>query len=307
VVGTCLRQQAPTTPIRWTGESADQPYATMGDLSWSDYTVGVDALLEKSGTAELLGRVGTQGRNNNGLNAYNLRVGDNGAWTVLKSDTAWSFTTLASGTVPALGLNTWHHLSLGFQGSTITAQLDGTTLTTLTDSSYGAGQIALGTGGYYPAQFSGLTVTPGSTAPLDGVYQLVNANSGQLLDAANQGTGDGTPIIQWASNGGANQQWRLTGTGTGYYTVTGMASGKALDVPNATAVPETQLDLWTPNGGTNQQWLVVPAGSGRYTLEAHSDGQLVDIQGGSLTLGAHAIQWPANGGANQRWQLVKIG
>ncbi|WP_083976083.1 RICIN domain-containing protein [Kitasatospora azatica] len=305
--GRCLRQQAPTTPIRWTNEPADQPYATMGDLSWSDYTVGVDALLEKSGTAELLGRVGTQGRNNNGLNAYNLRVGDNGAWTILKSDTTWSFTTLASGTVPAPGLNSWHHLALTFQGGSITAKLDGTTLATVSDSSYAAGQIALGTGGYYPAQFSNLTITPGPATPLDGSYQLVNANSGQVLDAANQGTIDGTPVIQWTSNSGSNQQWRLAATGTGYYTITGVASGKALDVPNATAVPGTQLQLWTANGGANQQWLVVPAGGGRYTLEARSDGDLLDIEGGSLNTGAHAIQWPANGGANQRWQLVKVG
>ncbi|GAB2730990.1 RICIN domain-containing protein [Kitasatospora kifunensis] len=305
--GNCLRQQAPTTPIRWTDETGDQPYATMGDLSWTNYTVGSDVLLEHSGTAELLGRVGTQGRNNGGLNAYNLRVGDDGSWTILKDGQGWTFTTLASGTVAPLGLNTWHHVELSFQGDTITARLDGTTLGTVTDDSYGAGQIALGTGGYYNAQFSNLTITPGSNPALDGTYRLVNGYSGQLLDAANQGTADGTPVIQWPGNGGANQQWRLTGTGDGYYTITGVASGKALDVPNATAVPGTQLDLWTPNGGTNQQWLVVPAGGGRYTLESRSDGDLTDIQGASLTMGAPAIQWPANGGGNQSWQLVPVG
>ncbi|TWF96617.1 RICIN domain-containing protein [Kitasatospora viridis] len=306
--GNCLTQQAPTTPIRWTDESADQPYTTMGDLSWSDYTVGVDALLQQSGTAELLGRVGTQGRNNNGLDAYNLRVGDNGSWTLLKSDTSWNFTTLASGTVPALGLNTWHHLAISFQGDTLTAQLDGSTLTTVTDDSYGAGQIALGTGGYYPVQFSNLTITPnGTPAPLDGTYQLVNANSGQLLDAANQGTAPGTPIIQWTNNGGANQQWRLTGTGDGYYTVTGAASGQALAIPGGTTMPDTQLQLAGPTGGAAQQWQLVPAGQGRYTLQARSDGDLLDVEGASLTMGAHAIEWPANGGANQSWQLVKIG
>ncbi|MDH6145829.1 MULTISPECIES: RICIN domain-containing protein [Kitasatospora] len=304
--GNCLRQQAPTTPIRWTDESADQPYTIMGDTSWSDYTVGVDALLQQSGTVDLLGRVGTQGRNNNGLDAYRLRVGDDGAWSILKTDTSWNFTTLAAGTVQALGLNTWHHLSLDFQGSTITARLDGTTLATVSDGDYRAGQIGLGTGGYYPAQFSRLTITGHPTAPLDGVYQLVNANSGQLLDAQDQGTSDGTPVIQWAANGGANQQWRLTGTGDGYYILTGVASGKVLDVPGGTSLPGTQLQLWTPNGGTGQQWQVVPADSGHYTLRARSDGDLVDVQGASLSLGAQAIQWPANGGANQGWQLQKV-
>ncbi|PYC80859.1 galactosylceramidase [Streptomyces tateyamensis] len=305
--GNCLRQQAPTTPVRWTNESADQPYATMGDLSWSNYTVGVDALLEQSGTAELLGRVGTQGRNNNGLNAYNLRVGDNGTWTLLKSDTAWTFSTLASGTVPALGLNTWHHLALTFQGGSITPQLDGRTLATVTDTSYGGGQIALGTGGYYPVQFSNLTVTPGTSTALDGVYQLANAHSGQLLDAANQGTADGTPVIQWPSNGGNNQQWKVTGLGNGYYSITGVASGKALDVPNRTTMPGTQLDLWTPNNGDNQQWLLAPSDNGTYTIESRLNGDQLDVEGGSLTQGAHAIQWPSNGGNNQQWKLTKVG
>ncbi|MDH6133428.1 O-glycosyl hydrolase [Kitasatospora sp. MAA4] len=305
--GRCLQQQAPTTPIRWTDEAADQPYTLMGDLSWSDYTVSSDVLLQHAGTAELLGRVGTQGRNNNGLNAYNLKISDTGSWTLLKSNGTWAFTTLASGSVAAPGLGSWHNLALSFQGSTITARIDGATVATVSDSSYGAGQIALGTGGYYGAQFSNLTITPGAPTALDGTYRLVSANSGQLLDAYAQGTADGTPVIQWPADGGANQQWRLTSTGDGYYTVTGVASGKVLDVPNLSTVPETQLDLWSANGGTNQQWLVVPTGGGSYTLESRSDGELLDVDGASLLMGAKAIQWPADGGANQRWQLVKIG
>ncbi|MEZ0088970.1 RICIN domain-containing protein [Streptacidiphilus sp. EB129] len=305
--GNCLQQQALQTPIRWTNESSDQPYTTMGDLSWSDYTVSSDVLLQQPGSVELLGRVGTQGRNNNGLNAYHLRVSDTGAWSLLKSDTSWVWTTLASGTTTALGTDSWHRLGLSFQGSSITATLDGVTLGSVTDGSYASGQVALGTAGYYGAQYSNLSITPGSTAPLDGTYRLVNANSSQVMDASGNGTADGTPIIQWPSNGGANQQWKLTSTGDGYYTVTGVGSGKALDVPNQTAVAGTQLDLWTANGGTNQQWLVVPAGGGTYTLESRSDAELVDVSGASLTMGASVIQWPANGGANQRWQLVKTG
>ncbi|GAA2143243.1 ricin-type beta-trefoil lectin domain protein [Kitasatospora kazusensis] len=305
--GRCLRQQAPTTPIRWTAESADQPYTLMGDLGWSDYTVAADVLLEQAGTAELLGRVGTQARNNNGLNAYNLRISDTGVWTLLKSDTAWAFTTLASGTVPGVSAGSWHHLALSFQGSAITARIDGAVVAAVTDGSYGAGQIALGTGGYYGAQFSNLSITPGTTAPLDGTYQLADANSGQLLDAANQGTADGTPVIQWPSNGGANQKWRLASTGDGYYTITGVASGKALDLPGPSTLPGTQLDLRSADGGTGQQWLVVPSTGGHYTLESRADGQLADVSGASLTMGAGVIQWPANGGANQSWQLVKAG
>jgi len=63
----------------------------MGDLNWSNYTVSSDVLLEKSGSAaEILGRVGTNALNNNGLDAYHLRLSDTGAWELLKSDTSWN-------------------------------------------------------------------------------------------------------------------------------------------------------------------------------------------------------------------------
>ncbi|WP_328953536.1 RICIN domain-containing protein [Kitasatospora purpeofusca] len=305
--GRCLRQQTPLTPIRWTDEIAPQPYAMLGDLSWSNYTVGLDALLEQQGSTELLGRLGTQGRNNNGLNAYHLRVSDTGAWSLLRTDTAWASTTLASGTATAPGINSWHHLALTFQGTTITAKLDTATLATVTDSSYGAGQIGLGTTGYHGAQFANLSITPGTTTPLDGTYKLTNAHSGQLLDAFGQGTADGTPIIQWPATGGANQLWHLTSTGEGYYSITGVAGDRNLDVPNRGVVPGTQLNLWSANHGVNQQWLVTPATADCYTVESRLDGLRMDVNGASATPGAPVVQGPASGNPSQCWRLTTAG
>ncbi|MFE9424932.1 RICIN domain-containing protein [Kitasatospora sp. NPDC006697] len=296
--GDCLRQQAQGTPVRWTDESNDQPYAILGDLGWSDYTVGVDALLEQPGTVDLLGRVGTQGRNNNGLDAYHLRLDQDGHWTLLRTDTAWGSHPLAAGTAPAPGLNSWHHLALAFRGTALTASLDGAVLAETTDDTLGAGQIGLGTGGYQPAQFSGLTITPnGVPARLDGSYRLVNAASGRQLAA------DSDALVQ----GDQPVTWRLTGTGDGYYTVSTADGGRALTVPQASTVPGTQLRLAPPTGGPEQQWRLVPAGQGRYTLQARSDGDLADVEGASSAPGARVVQWPANGGANQSWRLVTAG
>ncbi|HZU55998.1 MAG TPA: RICIN domain-containing protein [Actinocrinis sp.] len=305
--GNCLRQMAPTTPIRWTNEPGDQPYTLMGDLSWSNYTVGSDVLLEQSSSAaEILGRVVAQNRNNNGLNAYHLRLADTGAWSLLKTDSAWNWTTLASGTVTAPGTGTWHHLALGFQGTTITAAIDGTTVATVTDASYTGGQVGLGTAGYYPVEYSNFSVTPGTTTALSGKYNIVNVNSGQLMDASGGKTADGTPILQWPSTGATNQQWTVSQNSAGYYTITGVASGKALDIPNVTTWPGTQLELWTPNGGTNQQWLIRPTGDGTYTIESRSDGDVLDVAGASSTNGATIDQWYPNGNNNQLWTLVPV-
>ncbi|WP_042374963.1 RICIN domain-containing protein [Streptacidiphilus neutrinimicus] len=304
--GSCVQQLATQAPISW--DNGSDPYALLGDLSWSDYTVSVDTLLQQSGSAVLLGRVGVQkGFSPADVDAYQLKLSDTGAWSLQRNSSGGTVITLASGTVAAPGTGTWHTLALGFAGSGITATIDGTQVGSVTDASYGSGQVGVGTSGWIGAQFANLKVTPGPAADLSGTYVLVNRNSGQAMDAKGQGTADGTPVIQWTRNGGANQEWTFAPAGGGYYTVTGVGSGKALDVPNVSAVEGTGLDLWTPNGGVNQQWLVAPAGNGYYTLESRSDAQLVDVSGGSLTMGATVLQWPLNGGANQQWQLVRTG
>ncbi|MFF2040869.1 RICIN domain-containing protein [Kitasatospora sp. NPDC058170] len=303
--GNCLRQQAPSSPIRWTDEASNHPYTLMGGLDWSDYTVSADALLEQPGTMELLGRAGTQRRNNKGLNAYHLRLSDTGAWSLTRSDSNWAFTTLAEGRIPAPGTGTWHGLALAFEGRTITARIDGAVVGTAQNGDYGAGQIGLGAAGYYGVQFANLAVKPGSRPALDGTYTLVNADSGKLLDASGLGTADGTPVIQWGANGGSNQQWRLKSAGDGYYTATGVGSGKVLAITDNSVVPGARLNLRTGDGSTAQQWLVAPSDAGGYILESRWDGQLAD-SGGSKTNGAKVFQDRANGKAQQRWKLVPV-
>ena len=305
--GECLRQMAPVQPIRWTAEHSDLPYTLMGDLGWSNYTVSSDILLEQSGSAaEIIGRAGSQGKFNGGLNAYHLRLSDTGAWSLLKTSGSWTWTTLASGTVTAPGTNTWHNLSLSFQGTAITAKIDGSTVGTVADSSYGGGQVGLGTAGYYPVQYSHLSITPGTVPDLSGTYKIVSVSSGKVLDAVGRGTGDGTLIDQWTDNGGTNQQWTLALNSAGYYTITGVGSGKALDIPFFSTWPGTQLQLWTPNGGANQQWVIAPSDNGSYTIESRSDGYMADVLKNSTTDGAAIDEWPTSGSTNQQWTLVKV-
>src|SRR5581483_10321612 len=121
--GECVRQMSAQAPITW--DSLTDPHALLGDLSWANYTVASDVLLEKSGYAGLIGRAGTQSYSGAaGLNAYELRVTDTGAWSIVRSNTGNTITTLASGTVAALGTGRWHHLALTFSGSTISAAVD---------------------------------------------------------------------------------------------------------------------------------------------------------------------------------------
>ncbi|MFD3993002.1 RICIN domain-containing protein [Streptomyces sp. NPDC058583] len=310
--GSCLRQMSPVSPIQWTDEESNQPYTIMGEQSWSDYTVSADVLLEQGGSAaELLGRIGTQDKNNNGLNAYHLRLSDTGAWKLLKSGRPWgdwdtTAPPLAQGTVPAPGTGTWHNLALTFQGDSIAVAIDGQTQATITDSSFGGGQVGLGTAGYYPVQYANFRVTPGSTPSLSGTYKIVNANSGQLLDASGGQTTDGTPVVQWPDSGGTNQQWTLVRNSDGYYTITGAASLKPLTVPQATTWPGTQLGIRSANGGPEQQWVIAPANNGTHTIESRANGYALDVRGASTSSGSSVDQYVTTGGTNQQWRLIRV-
>src|SRR6266568_623070 len=44
-------------------------------------------------------------------------------------------------------------------------------------------------------------------------YQIVNVNSGKVLDVTGASQADGTPLQQWSSSGGTNQQWFLNPVG----------------------------------------------------------------------------------------------
>ncbi|MGE7433894.1 ricin-type beta-trefoil lectin domain protein [Kitasatospora sp. NPDC001175] len=287
--GTCLRQMAPTTPIRWTDESYDAPYTMMGDGSWSNYTVTADTLFEQSSTIELLGRVNQQGRNNNGLNAYHLRVSDTGAWSIDKSDTGWNFTTLASGSTTALGTRSWHTVALSLQDTTLTATIDGTVVGSATDGSFTNGQAGLGVTDYRTDQFDDFTLTPGTPSTHTG--PVTSALPGKCLDDGNS-TANGTAVQLWDCNGGAAQTWTWT---NGTLTL----GGKCLDVTGGSTANGTLVELWDCNGGTNQQWTPQPDGA----LKSTQSGRCLDDPAYATTNGTRLEIWDCNGGTNQRWTL----
>jgi hypothetical protein len=157
--GQCMRQIINRQPIDWPIGSRTPPLVVAGDPGWSNYQVSIDALLEQSGTIDLVGRVNAQFQfGNSGTQGYHLRVTDTGTWTLFREDSSTD-TTLASGS-HAFGLNTWHNLKLDFSGDAIQAFIDGASLTTVHDASFGAGQIGLLVSKWRNAQFDNFSVTP---------------------------------------------------------------------------------------------------------------------------------------------------
>jgi O-glycosyl hydrolase len=280
--GNCLQQVAPVQPINWQDDS--DAYGLVGDPSWSNYTVSTDVDMQQAGTVTLLGRANTQNRPQSHQAAYQLRINDTGNWSIAKNSTGGVLTTLTSGSHAAPGLNSWHTIALAFSGNQITASLDGTTLGSVTDTSYTTGQAGFGVVGYQTDQFDNLRVTPNGAGNLAGV--LKGVESGRCTDVAG-GTTNGLKPTLWDCTGGTNQQWTLTPAGQ-LQTL-----GKCLDVD----ADGTTVQIWDCNGGTNQQWTVNADG----TVVGAGSGKCLDASAHGTANGAPLDVWACNGGANQKW------
>ena len=330
--GQCLQQVAPVRPIEWQSDS--DAYGLLGDTTWSNYTVSVDVDMQQSGTVTLLGRANTQSRPQNEQAAYQLRIADNGAWSIAKNTSSGNLSTLTSGTHAGLGLNTWHRIGLGFSGNQITATLDGTTLGSVNDTSYTAGQVGLGVVGYQTDMFDNLSITANAGGNLGGI--LKGRQSGRCVDVPGATQTNGTAMALWDCNGGSNQSWTLTtaeqlmvygtkcldlngggtadgtvvqiddcnGSGAQQWTVNpngsvvNVGSGKCLDATGGGTADGTGLEIWTCNGGDNQSWARGPVAG---VLKGQESGRCVDVPGANQTNGTKPALWDCNGGTNQAW------
>jgi hypothetical protein len=300
--GRCVRQMATTKPIEWNVDS--EPFALLGDGAWTDYTLAADVYFEQAGSAELIARAGKQASGQGTMDGYYLVVGSGGAWSIQRN--TWRGTgrvTLCSGTVAAPGTGSWHRLGLTANGNVLTATLDGATLGSVTDATYGHGQIGIGTGGYQTVQFDNLSVSPLRADYGQAWHAIENRGSGKVLEVPGASTADGVLVDQRTDSGGAAQKWALLADGSGYVKVVNRNSGKVLDDPGWSTAAGTQLDQWADAGSANEQWLAQEHADGTVTLTNRYSGLVADVSGASGADGAPVIQWPDHGGANQRWLL----
>jgi hypothetical protein len=288
--GNCLQQQAPVVPIEW--DSNASPSTFGGNLSWSNYTVSADALMEQAGAVQLLGRVGTQESwNVNYDNDYYLQLSDTGAWSLVRNSDSGSQTTLASGTVSAPGTGTWQHLALTFNGSAISAAINGTTVASVTDSSYLAGMVGFGTDGYQTDQFDNLSVTPLSSTPSGHI--VAGDDTSECVDANAGSSAPGTIVQMWAcDNDPSSQTWTMNSNGT-----VGI-NGQCLDITHASTANGALIEEWTCNGGANQQWVATNG-----ELVNPVSGKCLDDTAFNTAEGTQLELWTCNGGSNQQWYV----
>jgi hypothetical protein len=156
-----LTQTAVGEPVEWhyPGPSPG-PYAVVGWNTWTDYTVSARVVLPASGTgsqppgAALIARFQGFRRTAVGeFRGYELTILSNGAWQLVAHGPA--VVTLASGSVTAAHT---YNLSLTTRGTTISAQINGVRVATVTNRAYQDGPAGLGSLGYYPVRYLSFTV-----------------------------------------------------------------------------------------------------------------------------------------------------
>jgi hypothetical protein len=154
------------------------------------------------------------------------------------------------------------------------------------------------------ATYDSVTVTSGPIA--NGIYRIINRNSGKVLDVASRSTANGANVQQWTWNSGTNQQWNVIDIGNGQYNIAGVQSGKYLDVTSGSTADGANIEIWQNNGGSNQKFTFTLTDSSYFRITAVNSGKVLEVAGGSATDGANVQQWAWNGAYNKQWKLVPV-
>jgi predicted alpha-1,6-mannanase (GH76 family) len=144
-------------------------------------------------------------------------------------------------------------------------------------------------------------VSPGVA---NGIYNLVNLNSGLAADVQHATTTNGSPVNQYTINGGANQQWGVTNVGGGIYEIIGVPSGRALSTDGGGSANGTEMDIYDYSGASYQQWSFTPTSGGYYRLTPqNATGSCLDVQHSGTTNDTPLEIWTYGGGNSQQWSL----
>jgi alpha-galactosidase len=198
-------------------------------------------------------------------------------------DQEWQLVPVGDGTYKVINRNS--HLQLTAPSASQGAQLTQNTDDNATDSHW--------------------RLTPTGS----GSYTMSTPSDGMLADVSGASTTAGAQVIQWPSNGGANQHWTLVPVpdANQSYRVENRMTGGRIDVNNDSTADAATLLEWSDNGQADQRWTFVKQTSGAYTIVNVNSGKLINIPGPTTNQGTQLIQYHDDGNTNSRWTLVDEG
>ncbi|WP_442906712.1 RICIN domain-containing protein [Kitasatospora sp. NBC_01246] len=89
---------------------------------------------------------------------------------------------------------------------------------------------------------------------------VVNVYSGKCLEVPGWSTAQGTAVVQWTCNGGANQRWGKVNVDGATMAVINFNSGLVLDVAGGDPSDTAPVVQWSSGGSANQRWTLNPVG-----------------------------------------------
>lgn len=261
--------------------------------------MSVDTSIENSGWASLMGRVSGAGTGyGTGFQAYFLTLDTTGVWGfhagtgANSGNTAENANSLASGKA-TLTAGAWHNMKLVFSGTSIRGLIDGTQVFSITDGTYKAGQVGLGTqsqgGKYTTAYFDNLIVNTVGGAPSSPTSFPQDAQRGTGGAAGAGGQGG-------AGAGGGNSGMagsRQTGSG-GTAGASGVAGGHGAGGSNGGGGALGSGGAQSAGGATGHGG--GPGGGGSGVTAQEAAVVVVPKAGTAASQGRAACRPPAEGG-----------
>ncbi|MFT0173167.1 ricin-type beta-trefoil lectin domain protein [Paraburkholderia mimosarum] len=132
------------------------------------------------------------------------------------------------------------------------------------------------------------------------VGTIALGSTGLCADVYNLSLDPGTQVISWSCNGGANQNWTPTPSGSGYAFVN-QNSNQCMDVFNQNTQANTPIIQWPCNGQANQTYLLTAQSNGYALVASHSGLCVTSVS--TTTQGTQLVQQPCNGSIQQTWQV----
>ncbi|MBR6397783.1 MAG: RICIN domain-containing protein, partial [Lachnospiraceae bacterium] len=144
----------------------------------------------------------------------------------------------------------------------------------------------------------------------DGVFTLMNIESGKVIDAAGGSTRDGTQIQQYESNDTAAQKWQFVKNANGTYTIISTVnSGKVINVAGSIMQSGRKIQLYTSNDSIAQQFVLeetaVPDLSGTIMIRPATAQRIAAAPANMSSGNANLTTVQADGGNGYQWYVVE--
>lgn len=135
-----------------------------------------------------------------------------------------------------------------------------------------------------------------TTVQTETYAEIVNVESGSMLNVYANSSAQQTPITIWQQDGTVGQFWKFCNGASGYYLVPSCAesAGRALNVYGDRSQIGSSICLWDITGNSTQAWIVEAQSDGSFILRSKDNpdcclGESGVTNGSAITLKAYSL------------------